>query len=38
MLIGIPTESRPGETRVAATAETLENSTAAAGGACASNT
>ncbi len=38
MLIGIPAESRPGETRVAATADTLEKLTAAGGGACASNT
>ena len=38
MLIGNPAESRPGETRAAATAETLEKLTAGGGGACASNT
>ena len=38
MLIGIPAEGRPGETRVTATAESLEKSTAAGGWAHASNT
>ncbi len=38
MLIGIPAEGRPGGTRVAATAEPPDKSTAAGGGASASNT
>ena len=38
MPFGNPAQGRPGETRVAAIAETLEKSTAAAGGARASNT
>ena len=38
MLIGIPAESRPGEARAAATADTLERLTAVGGAARASNT